>query len=59
MYVLPTQQIFQQLKMSNFHKQCVYVKFCYKLGKKKFLETSETSKQVFGGEATSRTQTNE
>jgi len=45
--------------MGDFYEQCGYVKFCFILEKKMFLETFSRLKHVFGDEAMSRTQTHE
>jgi hypothetical protein len=44
--------------MSDFRKQRVCIRFCFKLGKT-FSETFEMFKQAFWDEAISRTQTRE
>jgi hypothetical protein len=44
--------------MSTLTKQCMCVKFCFKLGKT-FTETFEMLQKVFGDETTSRTRTYE
>ena len=57
-HVLLAGQIFQQLRMGDFHEQRVCVKFCFKLGKT-FSETFKMLKLAFWENAMSRTQTHE
>ena len=44
--------------MGDFHEQCVFVKFCFKLGQT-LSETFRMLKLAFGEEVMSRTQTHE
>jgi hypothetical protein len=58
MSILLGWQILKRLGMGNFHEQCVYVKFCFTLGKL-YSHTFENLKHTIKDEAIITTQTHD